>query len=134
MNSGKSLTQLGLFEDCVSLEEMKYGLLEMMNKTTNAPVGIQMGFCLPKECSKEEVEQFSTYVLNVMKFPYGSRYTENPQNFTTDFGATFYITAVLLSLFVVLVIVSSFSKKLSAKSAIVGAFNLQANMSIFAYK
>ena len=52
-NSGKFVTQLGLFDDCLSNSSLKYGLLDMFNKTTHKPLGVMMGTCLPNICNDQ---------------------------------------------------------------------------------
>ena len=51
MDSGRMVTQMGLFDDCIREPQMDYGLLEFINKTTMLPIGVDMGLCLPHICS-----------------------------------------------------------------------------------
>jgi len=66
--------------------------------------------------------------------PFVSDFVENPQEFSPAYGPSFYITVILLSLYALLVLVSTFSHTLSKKSAVIDAFNLRKNMKIFEYK
>lgn len=59
---------------------------------------------------------------------------ENPQEFYPRFGASFYITAILLGLCALMIVVATAMQKLSKKSAVIGAFDLRKNMKIFEYK
>ena len=52
-NSGKFLTQLGLYQDCLDKPDFKYGLLEIFNKTTSHALGVSMGTCMPEVCPKD---------------------------------------------------------------------------------
>ena len=53
MNSGHSISAMGLYDDCIKNKDLDYGLLAFLNKQTLAPVGIQMGLCLPQVCTPQ---------------------------------------------------------------------------------
>lgn len=55
MYSAKSITQMGLFQDCIQ-SGLKYGLLALKDKNTSADLEIEMGLCIPQVCQREEVE------------------------------------------------------------------------------
>ena len=40
MNSGHSITGMGLYDDCIKDQGLDYGLLAFLNKQTLLPIGI----------------------------------------------------------------------------------------------
>jgi hypothetical protein len=87
MNSGKSMSSLGLFDDCINFKAnfkynvMKYGLFLFTNRITHAQIGVQMGLCVPSACNEEEVQTLVNKMLDNISYPVNGTFKENPQNF-----------------------------------------------------
>lgn len=135
MDSGRMVTQMGLFDDCIREPQMDYGLLEFINKTTMLPIGVDMGLCLPHICSTLEIEKTADSILANSTMTAGviTKYFKSPEEFHPKFGFAFYLTVTLLGIYVMCVLASTLVKALR-KAQFVGAFNLHKSLQIFEYK
>lgn len=47
---------MGEFDQCIDTPQFKYGFLQVVNKATHLPIGVEMGLCLPVVCQPKFIE------------------------------------------------------------------------------
>ena len=84
--SGKDMNELGNYWGCNQLDGANYVLIDFM-RTLGMP--LEIGWCLPEQCSQAEIESFFTGIL----FPPESALTQN----TTAFFSILELNGVSLN-------------------------------------
>ena len=104
--------------------------MAFINKKTLLPAGIEMGLCLPDKCTPQEVEAFADEALSQASLPFISKYFKSPQEFSPEYNVAFYFATIILGICLILIAASSIFK-ITRKSKVVGAFQLQKSLNIF---